>query len=69
MESGDFIGSIFAALCGGGFLILFLISIFWAYADANSREKSGCLWALIIWFTWPLGLIAYLLLRDQDVRL
>ena len=26
-------------------------------------------WALIVFFTWPFGLIAYLLLRDQTVQL
>jgi uncharacterized membrane protein YozB (DUF420 family) len=69
MESGEFIGSIFAMLCGGTFFILYIISLVWAYNDANNRGKSGCIWALIIWFTWPLGLLAYLFLRDQEVRL
>jgi uncharacterized membrane protein YozB (DUF420 family) len=69
MENSDFIGSLFALLCGGSFFIVFLISVIWAYNDSNSRGKSGCLWALIIWFTWPIGLIAYLFLRDQDVKL
>jgi hypothetical protein len=69
MESGDIFGSIFALLCGGTFFILFITSLFWAYNDANNRGKSGCIWILIIWFTWPFGLLAYLVLRDQDVRL
>lgn len=69
MENGDIIGSLFAVLCGGAFFIAFLASLVWAYNDANNRGKSGCIWILIIWITWPLGLLAYLLLRDQDVRL
>jgi hypothetical protein len=51
------------------FFVIFIGSVFWAFGDAENRGKSGCLWSLIIWFTWPLGLIAYLILRDRDVRL
>ena len=47
----------------------FFGSIIWVYRDAEARGKTGCLWLLIIFFTWPFGLIAYFLLRDQDVKL
>jgi hypothetical protein len=50
-------------------LVLFLGSLVWLYQDAQSRGKTGCLWALIAFFTWPFGLIAYILLRDQEVKL
>jgi hypothetical protein len=50
-------------------LVLFLGSLIWLYQDAQSRGKTGCLWVLIVFFTWPFGLIAYILLRDQEVKL
>jgi len=60
---------ILGSLCGGLFLILYIASLVWLYRDAQARGKTGCLWALIVFFTWPFGLIAYLLLRDQEVKL
>jgi hypothetical protein len=50
-------------------MILFLISLIWVYRDSEKRGKTGCLWLLIVFFTWPFGLIVYLLLRDQEVTL
>jgi Na+/proline symporter len=69
MDSPDFVISIFALLCGAVFFGGLIFALFWTYADAERRGKSGCLWLLIVWFTFPLGFIAYLLLRDQEVRL
>jgi len=43
--------------------------MFWVYRDAEKRGKTGCLWLLFISATGPLGLIAYLVLRDREVRL
>ena len=59
----------------GGFLfsllmmILYVVSLVWVYNDSEARGKTGCLWVLIVFFTWPFGLIAYFLLRDQEVVL
>jgi hypothetical protein len=50
-------------------LMLYILSLVWIYRDSEQRGKTGCLWVLIIFFTWPFGLIAYLLLRDQEVKL
>ena len=50
-------------------LISFIISLVWVYRDSEQRGKTGCLWLLIVFFTWPFGLIAYFLLRDQEVTL
>lgn len=50
-------------------MLLFVLSLVYVYRDAEARGKTGCLWSLIVFFTWPLGLIAYLLLRDQEIRL
>jgi hypothetical protein len=62
-------GSLSVILFGFLFLAVYAGSLAWVYADAGRRGKTGCLWALIVFFTWPLGLIAYWLLRDQDVKL
>ena len=50
-------------------MILYIVSLVWVYKDAKKRGKTGCLWLLIVFFTWPFGLIAYFLLRDQEVIL
>jgi len=50
-------------------LILYIASLFWVYKDSVKRGKTGCLWVLIVFFTWPFGLIAYFLLREQEVKL
>lgn len=71
MDANAF-GNFFPAaslMAGLVFLALFAWSLIWLYQDAESRGKAGCLWVLIAWFTWPFGVLAYFLLRDQDVRL
>ena len=50
-------------------IILYIISLVWVYQDSEKRGKTGVLWLLIVFFTWPFGLIAYFLLRDQEVIL
>jgi hypothetical protein len=49
--------------------VLAVLSLFMVLWDANRLGKSGCLWALIVWFTWLVGLTAYIALRNKDVRL
>ncbi len=51
------------------FLVLWIGSLIWVYQDAEKLGKSGCIWLLLLWFTWPIGLIAYLVVRDKEVRL
>lgn len=60
---------IFGIIFGILMLVLYLGSLVWLYQDAQGRGKTGCLWVLIVFFTWPFGLIAYILLRDQEVKL
>jgi len=50
------------------FFVLWIGSLIWVYQDAEKLGKSGCIW-LLLWFTWPIGLIAYLVVRDKEVRL
>ncbi len=51
------------------FFVLWIGSLIWVYQDAEKLGKSGCIWLLLLWFTWPIGLIAYLVVRDKEVRL
>jgi hypothetical protein len=65
---GDFLligGFLFSLLM----MVLYIVSLVWVYNDSEARGKTGCLWVLIVFFTWPFGLIAYYLLRDQEVVL
>ena len=70
--SPDNFGNLLVALgiiLGILFLLAFAASSVWVYQDAEARGKTGCLWLLIVFFTWPFGFIAYLLLRDKTVQL
>jgi hypothetical protein len=53
----------------GIWFALVIGSIAWAWRDADARGKTGCMWGLLLLFTWPIGLIAYYVLRDREVRL
>lgn len=70
--SGDDFGTtmaIFSILCSVVFVLVWIASMVWIYADAEKRGKTGCIWLLLNFFTFPLGLIAYLVLRDREVKL
>ena len=42
---------VLGSLCSVVFLILYTGSLVWLYRDAQARGKTGCLWALIVFFT------------------
>jgi hypothetical protein len=65
----DLFGSCLVGLCFLAVFILTLVAMFWVYRDAEARGKTGCLWVLLISATGPLGVIAYFVLRDREVRL
>jgi len=70
--SGDEFGSLITIGSILFMVIIFVLwigSLIWVYQDAEKLGKSGCIWLLLLWFTWPIGLIAYLVLRDKEVRL
>jgi hypothetical protein len=46
-----------------------VVSLAWVYRDSETRGKTGCMWVLIAFFTWPWGVLAYYLLRDKRVEL
>ena len=46
---------------------LYVFTIFWAWGDANSRGKPGCLVALLVAFlSWPLGLVLWVIFRPNE---
>jgi len=51
------------------FFFLFIYSLAWVYEDANARGKTGGVWLLIVWFTLPVDLLVYYLLRNKPVQL
>lgn len=48
--------------------IISIIAIFWVYGDASEKRGGniGCLWALVVFILGPIGLIAYLIVRNAD---
>lgn len=60
---------LFFVLIGLVFLGAYVISIVWAFGDAQARGKSGCLVALLVaLLSWPLGLIIWLVARPDNKR-
>jgi hypothetical protein len=62
------LGYIFQFCCAGMFFVFQILSTFWAFRDAQRRGVGGCLIALLVFFTWPLGLVLWVLLRPKSVR-
>jgi len=56
----------------GGIAILWLIGSFvctvWVMMDAQEKRGTniGCLWALVVFLLFPIGFIAYVLVRNAD---
>lgn len=53
-------------LIGAALYAVSLVGMVWAYFDANSRGKSGCSVAILVWLTGPLGLLMWLLSRPDS---
>lgn len=45
-----------------------IIGVFWVWSDASQKRGTniGCLWALVVLALGPIGLIAYLFVKDAD---
>jgi hypothetical protein len=67
--SNDVFGTLLVSLCSLTMFVALAGSLVWVYVDANAHGKTGCLWVLIAFFTWPLGVLAYALLRGRTVNL
>lgn len=65
-DFAEIAGSVVVAIVAVALCLLWIVSIVWAYHNAQSRGKSGCLVALLIIFlTWPVGFIAWLVFRPN----
>jgi uncharacterized membrane protein len=60
---------IVAGTLGISVLALLAASLTWVYRDAQAREKTGGLWLLIAFITWPLGVAAYAYLRNKEIEI
>lgn len=58
---------VFGVLLGFAMLVLLAISVVWVYRDAEQREGTGCLWSLLVFISWPIGLLLYALLRRKTI--
>ena len=70
--SADVFGNLLiavGAILGIAVMALLAVSLVWVYRDAQARGKTGRLWLLIAFFTWPLGVLAYAILRNKPVQL
>ena len=45
------------------FVLVVFGTTIWSCWDAESRGKSGVLISLLVWLTWPIGLVLWLLYR------
>jgi hypothetical protein len=60
------IGAIFLFLFAFAGLALLIVSLVWAYTDAERRGKSGCLVALLVLLlNWPVSLLLWLVFRPE----
>jgi RNA polymerase subunit RPABC4/transcription elongation factor Spt4 len=51
------------------FFVLWLVVVFWVYSDAEKRNMSGILWALLVFVGNIVGLIIYLLVRSVNTSM
>ena len=45
--------------------VLIVLSLMWAFADAEARGKSGCLVALLVFLLWPVSLLIWIVFRPE----
>ena len=48
--------------------LLCLIAFLWVFFDAQKKQGTniGCIWALVVLILGPIGLLAYLIVRNLD---
>ncbi|WP_164931664.1 hypothetical protein [Longirhabdus pacifica] len=48
--------------------IISIVALIWVYSDASGKKGTniGCLWTLVVFALGPIGLIAYLIVRNSD---
>jgi hypothetical protein len=67
MDDGKSIGDyILAFAVGIPFVLLFLGTVYMAARDAQARGKPAALVALLVFLTWPMGLIMWVIFRPDE---
>ncbi|MGB2905492.1 MAG: hypothetical protein WBB73_00215 [Candidatus Aminicenantaceae bacterium] len=62
----EFIGGIFLLFLGLILLGLMVISLVWAYNDAEKRGRQGCLVVILLFlFSWPFSLLLWIVFRPD----
>jgi hypothetical protein len=51
---------------GGALVVFWIFVLFWVYRDAERRGMSGVLWALLVFIGNLIGLIIYLIVRNEN---
>ncbi len=64
---GRFWGWPFASFFSLVFLVIWIAVIMWVYRDAERRRMNGLLWALLVFIGNLIGLIIYLIVRNDYV--
>lgn len=62
---GHFFGFPFSFFFSFLFFIIWIMVIVWVYRDAESRNLNGLLWALLVLIGNIIGLIIYLIIRNE----
>jgi hypothetical protein len=56
----------FEPLFGGALVVFWILVLFWVYRDAERRGMNGVLWALLVFIGNLVGLIIYLIVRNES---
>jgi hypothetical protein len=56
----------FEPMFGGALVIFWIIVLFWVYRDAERRGMNGVLWTLLVFIGNLVGLIIYLIVRNES---
>ena len=67
MLKGRFWGFPFSSFFSLIFLVIWIAVIMWVYRDAERRRMNGLLWALLVFIGNLIGLIIYLIVRNDYV--
>lgn len=50
-----------------GYGLAVILLTVWTYQDANERDESALLWAIVVFFTMGIGVLVYVLIRRPKI--
>jgi hypothetical protein len=50
------------------FVVLWVANVIWAFRDARSRGRSGVLVALLVMWSFPIGMLLWMLFRPERLE-